>query len=394
MPLQALILPLLFLGSFARPAPEGLPPSTSSVVGDHIPSAVVPAPPQYTKEPWHGKLPELHWSTSHGDENMKSTGYSPFCDSNHADFKQDGTDIVTRRIDHTDLRTAFYLGVQAHAAANVGVIFKSMIDDCKEWNEKASKAFTCVWSAIGTVIGFGIAFDRALMFQGYIGQRLNDNGWHVPGFNKRGEVSQLESHLSSVLSADVRHIGIWDGASLSRRSGGGAQPVPRHIFGANLNGREMHFTYMGEANNGSYFRFGHGPGPETENNRRRLKSRETHRYNNQYFDNGGLDFIMETDPGNVNSPDVYFTTDDQNEFDWIYEQVACYLGGWNPFSNPLLAAPGLNFQAYNAYDRVTLAAGAIAPFTKDADSIIGEMTPMGGIETNDVCTANSGHDEL
>lgn len=284
------------------------------------------------------------------------------------------------------------MGLQAFAVANAGVQIFNIVKDCKEWNEESTSAFNCVWASISTVIGFAVLVDRAIIFRGNLAHRLSESGWHVPGINKRDELPQLEDYLSSVLRSEVRHVGIWDGVdhetrSLSERSNGAVKAVPRYVFGANFQGRDMHFTYMGELNNGSHFRFGNGPGPETENNRQRLKSRVVHKFNNQYFDNGGLDFIGQTDPTNNNNGGIYITPEDPNEFNWLVEQVACYLSSWNWLLGSPMLSHGLNFQVYNSWDKTTLAAGAIAPFTNEKASAIAGMQVKGGIDTNEECTA-------
>lgn len=80
--LRVLTLSLCLPGSFAHPAPEGMPgmpvaqrdAPPSSATSAVISSAVVPP-----DEQWHGKLPELDWSVSDGDEKTTSTRHSILC---------------------------------------------------------------------------------------------------------------------------------------------------------------------------------------------------------------------------------------------------------------------------------------------------------------------------
>jgi hypothetical protein len=268
----------------------------------------------------------------------------------------------------------------------MGVAISSLAKDCREFSEEGSAGdgFLCVWGAISTVIGFAVLGDRGYQFYGLLGQRLTENGIQVIGINKRDEIPQLEARLSSALSVEVRHVGIWEDSdsqeakSLSARSGGADKVVRRDVFGANFQGGDMHFTYMGERDDGSHFRFGLGPGPETENNRRRLQGRAVHKYNNQFFDSGGLDFVGVTDPGNDNHGNIYMTPEDPNEFTWLVEQVSCYFNGWTYLGSPS-HAQGVNFQVYNTYDVTTVAAGAIAAFSSTVKSAISEMEVVGGI---------------
>ncbi|KAK2799582.1 hypothetical protein FQN50_008420 [Emmonsiellopsis sp. PD_5] len=377
MRLPFLTLSLCVLGASALPASDGPAevarrnaPSLSDapVVTRDAPTAL-----DHPTEPWHGKLPELNWTLSRREE------------------KVTGSDVAIRADDPGDFRRFTFLGLQAFAVANAGVQIFNIVKDCREFGEETANAFNCVWASISTVIGFAVLVDRAVIFRGHLGERLTESGWHVPGINKRDDLPQLEEHLSSLLSVDVRHVGVWDGnddetLALSKRSGGAVKPVARHVFGANFQGRDMHFTYMGELNNGSHFRFGNGPGPDTEINRHRLRSRKTHLFNKQYFDNGGLDFIGQTDPNNDNNGGIYITPEDPNEFNWIVQQVTCYMSSWHFLLGSPMTSHGLNFQVYNSWDKTTIAAGAIAPFTKNEASAISGMEPKGGIDTDDKCT--------
>lgn len=117
----------------------------------------------------------------------------------------------------------------------------------------------CIWASFGAVLGFAVMVDRAVFFRGHLAERLDASSWHVPGINKREEMPQQEDQLSALLSAEVRHVVIWDGndddddetSSLSKRHI--AKVIPRHISGANFQGTDMHFAYMGELNNASHF---------------------------------------------------------------------------------------------------------------------------------------------
>lgn len=95
--------------------------------------------------------------------------------------------------------------------ANAGVQVFNIIKDCREFDEETSSAFNCAWASIATVIGFAVLVDRTIILRGHLAERLSESGWHVPGINKRDEIPQLETDLSSLLSAEVRHVGIWDG---------------------------------------------------------------------------------------------------------------------------------------------------------------------------------------
>ncbi|KAK2789216.1 hypothetical protein FQN52_006308 [Onygenales sp. PD_12] len=377
MLLRLLTLSLCVLGSLALPASDGQAEvarrdapalSDAPVAARDVPSAL-----DHPREPWHGKLPEPDRTISRREE------------------KVTGSDVAIRQNNPGNFRRYTAIGLEAFAVANAGVQMFNIVKDCREFGEETTNAFNCVWASISTVIGFAVLVDRAVIFRGHLADRLSENGWHVPGINKRDEIPQLEGHLSSLLSVDVRHVGIWDGndeetIALSKRTGGVVKPVARHIFGANFQGREMHFTYMGELNNGSHFRFGNGPGPDTEGNRHRLRSRRIHKYNNQYFDNGGLDFVGLSDSASYNHDAIYMEPQEPEEFDWILEQVTCYMSGWEFILGSPMESRGLNFQVFNHWDKTTIAKGAIAAFTNNEASAISEMEPKAGVHTDGRCT--------
>ncbi|PGH31352.1 hypothetical protein GX50_05891 [[Emmonsia] crescens] len=210
-----------------------------------------------------------------------------------------GADISTRDVGDFDRYT--FMGLKA------------------EFGEQKRNAMNCIWASFGAVLGFAVMVDRAVFFRGHLAERLDASSWHVPGINKREEMPQQEDQLSALLSAEVRHVVIWDGndddddetSSLSKR----------HIAKG------------------------------TENNRHRLRSRRTHKYNNQYFGKGGLDFIARTDPYNDNNRGIYINADDPKEFNWLAQQVACYLSSWDPIRGlSPMSSHGFNFQIYNSWD--------------------------------------------
>ncbi|KKZ63821.1 hypothetical protein EMCG_01925 [[Emmonsia] crescens] len=169
-----------------------------------------------------------------------------------------------------------------------------------EFGEEKQNAMNCIWASFGTVLGFAVMVNRAVVFRGHLAERLDASSWHLPGINEREEMPQLEDQLSALLSAEVRHVGIWDG---------------------NDDDDDDKTSSLSE-----------------KHNRHRLRSRRTHKYNNQYFDKGSLDFIARTDPYNDNNRGIYINTDDPNEFNWLAQQVACYLSSWDPIrglSSPL-----------------------------------------------------------
>ncbi|KAI1395572.1 hypothetical protein F4819DRAFT_492366 [Hypoxylon fuscum] len=190
---------------------------------------------------------------------------------------------------------------------------------------------------------------------------------------------------------EVGHIGIWDGnlPGLSKRD---PNAIPRHVFGTNIHGRDYHFTYMGIQSNNTYFRIGFGPGPRTSKNERRLSAREDTNYNQQHFDGGGIDFSGLSDPafptGTGQSPVAWMDPKNATEFDWIVQQVACYMSSFSFLFGSPMAQGALNFQVYNYIDHETLSAGSMAPFSGDTQSAIAQTQIKGGIPENHKCTTS------
>lgn len=122
---------------------------------------------------------------------------------------------------------------------------------------------------------------------------------------------RVEDRLTSKIGVEVRHIGFWDGTvrqnnSLSgmekRENGNGEGIIP--TFGLQRDGVEMHFAYYGQtADKFEKIKIGYGPGPETEENKRRIKARDlmtdldnilaAPQYNQYYFDSGGIDMVVD-----------------------------------------------------------------------------------------------------
>ncbi|PGH14491.1 hypothetical protein AJ79_02984 [Helicocarpus griseus UAMH5409] len=380
MRLQTLALALCLFESSAHPTPEEIP----DFVRGNIPPAVSPS-----IEPWHGKLPDLNWSRSHENGISNSTSTQPNSGATLTFFTSGARILGIAVSDKVAQRT--YMGIRAFFVANGAIMFWNIVEDCAEWREgadgdvKARTKLNCIWASIATLFGFIVTVDSGIHMHARLSDYFERNAVEVPGFfvhNKR-DLPVIEDHLSSLLSAEVQHVGIWDDHDndtgfLSKRK------VPRDIFSTNIQGRYLHFTYMGRASNASHFRFGYGPGPETENNRRRLRNRDSKsRFNKQFFDMGGLDLVGQTDPLNDADERIYFDARDPDQYNMIVEQVACYM------TPEMMNASGINFQLYNSVHKRTVAAGAIAPFTANKRSMIDKMGPKGGIETDEKCTANS-----
>ncbi|KAI1772227.1 hypothetical protein F4818DRAFT_444458 [Hypoxylon cercidicola] len=324
---------------------------------------------------------------------------------------------VSRREFSRNTQLAIWTARGVLGPAGVGFAFWDLADDCTEYHEKGTRksGAKCIVGSITTVaalISFSaeirdfyaglalelklrvaeLAHDFTPVAMAYgLGPYLAPAGNNV----KRGLIMErAESVLSSAYRAEVRHIGDWDGNMQGYPEKRGEDVASLPVFGVNVNGRDFHFAHMGfdPAKNASSFRFGTGPGPETENNRRRLKARDDKpRYNTQFFDRGGLDAIGRSDiEGDDSKPGAQPTSDDTNDYNWLYHQVSCYMGGETGHTSQF-DSQGLWFQIYDDEAKGTLSAGAIAPFSANKPSIITWMKIEGGLGVNRDCI---NHDEL
>ncbi|KAF9877072.1 hypothetical protein CkaCkLH20_05338 [Colletotrichum karsti] len=302
-----------------------------------------------------------------------------------------------RRYGRVGLRIARYA-----AGPTLGFGFWGLVDDCKDMSEKEDKVASgvkCVIGSIGTAMGAGLTLhDGWIKVQEYWGKvnavglyYLNDGA----GVVKR-DLELLEEKMSSALRSEVRHIGNWDGTSIGDVFKRDDENTTYPVFGATMNGMDLHFTVTGGEGNRTNFRIGYGPGPDTDKNTQRLRRRNV-QYNKQYFSKGGLDFKVEQT--HLDKDHVFMVPERQDDFDWLYEQVECYMTnhagfGSMPISNPLADflqtllsdIKGLNYQVLNTLAKNTIAAGAIAPFGADTPSMIGEMGVDYGIVPDPSCT--------
>ncbi|EFQ98606.1 hypothetical protein MGYG_01630 [Nannizzia gypsea CBS 118893] len=351
MLIRAFILSLCLLRSSALPAPENLSPGDGIPGGNARTAGVIPAP----GEPLHGRLPELN-----KDETKKAIR------------------LAERGMTGEELPKYLIFAGQASNVTELDTGVISLDWDCPD----GGIGTACSWSGVPIVIRIALLVEQIDTLNGSLGTISAVDGWHVANINTPDEIRLMENHLSLMLSTEVYHVGIWYGEGqrtvpLSTRSVDSTTATPRHIFAGDFQGHPVHFTYMGQVNNNTHFRFGYGLGPIIAENRRRMNRRETLTINNQYFDKGGFDYA-----GVAPGAAAYLNPDNQDDFfNWVSEQVSCYFEEIDDF--PL--APALQFQIYNSLDKMTLAANVIAPFTKDSESAIGSVEPTGGIIINDKC---------
>lgn len=350
-------------------------------------------------------------------------------------------ELITRQPDgpRTKTQLAVEFVVLASMTALAGISLLGIVGDCKELQKDDSNTngVVCVGGSIATAISIAsviknngmyfyelakaasikaLDYAASTTFAKFVGGYVGAMGpfmrppTTLPG-GKRDDshifdsenshlFKRVEEHLTSRFQVDVRYIGFWDGstrndshADMIKRGEDGTIPT----YALNIERQDVHFAYMGlNSANQSTVKIGHGPGPETKENKRRLKPRwfnsDYPRYNNYYFDKGGFDMIVtaDIDEGHA-APEPEVSSNDY-DYPWIYSQIMCYLGADDPRSYMAgrypeqLNSGGFWFQMYDTEFAGTVMAGALAPFSATVPSIIQWLQPEGSIALEEKCS--------
>ncbi|KAM0271139.1 hypothetical protein ACHAQH_009188 [Verticillium albo-atrum] len=295
----------------------------------------------------------------------------------------------------------------------IGYAIYGLVGDCKEYAENGEPVDgnkcipNAIWTVVGAIMcvhGYGEwSIELAQKLQTYamtrygeiMGDMLQNTGGidlgpYVRSGNehhaepvKRAIVLGAEAQLSAKFGHEVRHIGEWDGSmpgQPARRSKGQNHPV----FAFSREGQHFHMAFMNvnPKNLEARVKIGHGPGPETTLNKRRLQSRraDDSQYNAQYFDRGGLDGFGQhsgVDDGRID-------LDPNADLEWLHDELTCSLNVEGPGSD----FPGLWWGVLDHEFRTTYASGGIAAFAPGVESIISHMTYEGHLEEVGQCMVN------
>ncbi|KAF7549362.1 hypothetical protein G7Z17_g6449 [Cylindrodendrum hubeiense] len=280
-------------------------------------------------------------------------------------------------------------------ASWVGV--KNMIGDCRDASEDATldSVNTCVAGVIGAciIVGSSLTFGyHSLQMIGSIKELVEVWTTYPYGSpEKRG----LEDTMSEHMGIEVRHIGNWDASMHWVSSEPQEQINEWPVFGLNHEGHDFHVALIGDDHNETTFHIGHGAGPDTEGNRR-LRNRSFD-FSKAYFAEGGFDFKIQSMPDANDKK--FFIDDNQADKDWVFSQVKCWVDNWMPvkLSGFVFDSIGdiydaatdykaVEFQVYNDYQKTTLSAGVIVPFTEGTRSKINEVKIEQGITRNAECS--------
>lgn len=177
-------------------------------------------------------------------------------------------------------------------------------------------------------------------------QRLNENGMSIsglvggrapmvpPGAGKRAAVLEVEDLLSRGLGTQVQHLGNFkrSRSTLDTRGKDSGDKFYEHVvFDLEVSGVPMHVARIDEGN-ATRILLGHGPGPETGLNKRRLRGRASSKYNNQYFDSDGLVMFHQRDLYGLNSPEMYANPKNTKDYEHLVDQVKGYMTDTHPFT--------------------------------------------------------------
>jgi hypothetical protein len=235
---------------------------------------------------------------------------------------------------------------------NQAISWWNMVSACQDFSD-ASNVINCVRGAVTTAITVAGAFYGGMQKIGNIASRISDTYIGFGGFKRSSVDQELIDAFSEVLGTPVSHLGSWDYAPLgldgSLRARKSKDPID--VFGfTSQKGLPMHFSFLGHMENmgGSKkkqvaFKFGMGPGVVPS----RVRGRDL--FDEQYFADGGIDFILDENPGDGG---VLSTNYDYGQMD---HEVSCQMG-WTS------DAAGHYFQIYDNNNHGTIAGGAVAPF--------------------------------
>lgn len=94
---------------------------------------------------------------------------------------------VAIRDDPGDFARYLFMGLRVYTVVAAPVTWYGLVDSCSQFTEETGNGIQCVFGAITQVIAIVTLVYQGAIWRGQLAQRLTDNGWHVPGINKRDE---------------------------------------------------------------------------------------------------------------------------------------------------------------------------------------------------------------
>jgi hypothetical protein len=83
------------------------------------------------------------------------------------------------------------MGLKIYAVVGGGVAWYGLIQSCAQIKEETGNGVQCVFGAISQVIAVATLAYQGSIWRGQLAERLTNNGWQVPGINKRDEWANI-----------------------------------------------------------------------------------------------------------------------------------------------------------------------------------------------------------
>jgi hypothetical protein len=83
------------------------------------------------------------------------------------------------------------MGLRIFGVAAAGVTWQSLIQSCEQFYQETTNGIQCVFGAVAQVIAITTIIYQGAVWRGQMATVLNNNGWHVPGINKRDEWASI-----------------------------------------------------------------------------------------------------------------------------------------------------------------------------------------------------------
>jgi hypothetical protein len=108
------------------------------------------------------------------------------------------TDLAARprgdlaiRVDDSAFARYLFMGLKIFTVANAAVTWYSLADSCSQFTEETGNGVQCIFGAISQVIAITTLAYQGAIWRGQLATTLTNNGWHVPGINKRDEWASI-----------------------------------------------------------------------------------------------------------------------------------------------------------------------------------------------------------
>jgi hypothetical protein len=84
-----------------------------------------------------------------------------------------------------------FMGLRIFAVAAAPVTWYGLVGSCQQLTQEAGNGIQCVFGAITQIIAIGTLTYQGSVWRGQLATKLTNNGWHVPGINKRDEWASI-----------------------------------------------------------------------------------------------------------------------------------------------------------------------------------------------------------